>query len=172
MTDLKWENLKGNTLPLVARYKIKIPAYADVAGSKIIFPTNVFAHGSSAVFTTEKRVYPIYFDYAWSEHDDIEIALPEGYTLDAGSAPANIGDPGGVVGARYQLAFKSKSRKLVYKRDFALGGNGSIAFEAVGYPKLKHAFDSIQRSDEHTMILKPIPEAPAPASSPVVQPAT
>ena len=175
VSDLQWENLKGNTLPLTVKYKLKIPAYADVAGSKIIVSPNVFDHGAPAVFTTETRIHPIFFDYAWSERDDIEIALPEGFTLEAGSSPANVGDPAGVVGVRYQIGFKPKAGKLVYKREYSLGGNGAIAFQAVSYPPLKKLFDSIQRADEHTMVLKPKPVAPevppAVPAAPVAQPA-
>ena len=136
--------------------------------------TNVFEHGAPAVFTSETRKHPIFFDHTWSENDDVEIALPEGYTLEAGSAPANVGDPKGTVGSTYQLAFKPKARQLVYKRYFAMGGNGAIAFQAVSYPQLKHFFDSIQRSDEHTLVLKPKPAAPPepPPAAPPSTPAT
>jgi hypothetical protein len=168
--DLQWVNLKGNKLPLIVRYKLKIPAYADVAGTKMILPGNPFVHSAPAFFSSETRLHQIFFDYAWSEHDDIEITLPEGYTLDGGSSPANIGDVTGVLGVRYQMGFKTKSNRLVYKRDFALGGNGAVAFQAVAYPQLKRLFDSINRSDEHTIVLKPKPESPAPASAPAAQP--
>jgi hypothetical protein len=159
ISGLKWENLSGNKLPLIVRYHITIPAYADVAGTKVILPANVFEHGAQAVFTSETRVHPIYFDHAWSEHDDIEIALPEGYALEGASAPANLGDTMGVLGVGYQVGYKPKARILIYKRDFALGGNGVIALPVSSYPKLKMVFDTIQRSDEHTFVLKPVPVA-------------
>ncbi len=170
VSDLKWENLLGNTLPLIARYKIKVPAYADLAGSKAIFSPNVFEHGAKPVFTSEKRKCAIYFPFAWSERDDIEIALPEGYTLDAGSAPTNVGDILGAVGVSYKAGFKSKSRKIVYQRNFALGGDGSIAFQAQSYPALKQIFDAINRSDEHTIVIKQIEPAPVSAPAPVAAP--
>lgn len=169
VSDLQWENLKGNKLPLIIRYKLKIPAYADVAGTKIIVPPNVFEHGASAIFTSETRKHPIYFDFAWSEADDIEITLPEGYTLESGSAPSNAGNITGAFGARYQVGFKPKSRKIVYKRDFAVGGNGDIAFQTTGYPVIKRLFDTIQHADEHTLVVKP---KPATADSATVVPAS
>lgn len=155
VNDLKWENLTGNKLPLIARYRLRVPGYADMAGSKIILPVNVFAHGDPALFSSETRKHPVFFSHAWSEHDDIEIQLPAGYTLEEGSAPDDSGDPAGILGVRYDVGFKPKSNKLVYQRDFALGGDGSIAFQTVSYPDIKRLFDSIQRSDEHTVVLKP-----------------
>jgi len=172
VSDLQWENLKGNKLPLITRYKLKIPGYADVAGSKLILSPNVFEHGRAPVFVSETRKYPVFFDHTWSEHDDIEVLFPEGYTLEAGSAPANVGDPAGVAGARYQVGFNPKARKLVYKRDFALGANGTIALQAGRYAPLKNLFDAIKRSDEHTMVLKPTPAAPEPPGPTAGQPAS
>lgn len=154
VSDLQWENLQGNKLPLIVRYKIKVPAYADVAGTKIILPANVFEHGAPAVFSAENRKHPVFFDHAWSEQDDIIITLPEGYTIEAGNAPANVGTLTGALGVAYELGFKPKSRQLLYKRNFVLGGNGVILFQPSKYPTLKRLFDIIGRSDEHTFVLK------------------
>jgi len=70
------------------------------------------------------------------------------------------------------VGFKPKARTLVYKRDFALGGDGAIAFQAVGYPKLKLLFDAIKRSDEHTMVLKLDPAVPQTPEATAGQPAS
>jgi hypothetical protein len=86
ITDLAWENLKGNGLPVIVRYKLKVPAYADLAGDKIIIVPGVFEHGAAAVFSAEKRQFNVHFPYTYTQSDDIEIVLPEGYALDAGSA--------------------------------------------------------------------------------------
>jgi hypothetical protein len=167
--DLNWENLQGDKLPLRVRYKLKVAGYADTAGSKIILTPGVFKHGAAAFLTAETRQYPIFFDHAWSEHDDIEIILPEGYILDGATAPTNVGDSAGTLGVRYSVGYKGKSRTLTYKRDFALGANGMIAFQAASYPVIKNLFDGINRSDEHTIVLKPKPaptDSPAPAAAP------
>jgi hypothetical protein len=170
--ELTWRNLRGNTLPLAVSFHLKVPGYADLAGSKIILVPNVFSHGAPAQFSSETRAYPVFFPYAWSEHDDIEIALPEGYTLDAASAPANVGDPAGTLGVRYVVGYKAKSRVLTYRRDFALGENGAIAFQAASYPAVKKLLDGVNRSDEHAIVFKPAPPAPPPAPAPAPAPAT
>lgn len=159
--ELTWKNIEGNSLPLSVHYKVKVPGYADLAGSKIIVAPNFFEHGKQARFSAETRQYPIFFAHAWSEQDDIEIILPEGYTLDAGSAPANVGDPSGALGVRYGVGYKPKSRTLAYKRDFTLGANGATALQAASYPPLKALFESIHLSDEHTIVLKPKPTVAA-----------
>lgn len=167
---LTLENSSGLTLPVTIRYHLTVPGYADVAGSKIIVVPSVFEHGRPAIFTAEQREHPIMFDYAWAEHDDIEIQLPEGFMLDAPSAPANVGDPAGTLGVRYVVSYKGKTRSLIYHREFALGGNSATVIQAASYPALKEMFDAISRSDEHTIVLKPKP-APAPATTAAPAPA-
>ena len=166
ISDLSWENTQGNKMPLKVRHKIKIPGYADMAGSKIILNPSVFKRGEAPFFTSEKHEYPIFFDHTWNEHDEVEIILPEGYMLDGATAPTNVGDPAGALGVRYGIGYKPKARTLIYKRDFALGANSAVAFQSASYPALKKLFDSITQSDEHTIVLKPKPEPVAPAAAP------
>lgn len=161
VAGLAWESLGDNRTPLITRYQLKVPAYADVVGSKIILPMNVFQRNATAVFASEHRQHPIFFDYAWTELDDIEIVLPEGYELDAPTAPKNVGDVAGAVGATYRIAYQPKTRTLVYKRNFVLGANGNIAYQVASYPMIKRLFDSIKRSDEHTLVLRTVESMPA-----------
>lgn len=171
VSDLKWENLRSPGTPLVARYKIKIPGYAELAGSRIIVVPSFFEHGNEPVFSSEQRKHPIFFTSARSEHDEVEITPPEGYTLDGGSAPANVGDPAGPFGVQYKLGYRPKQRLLVYKRDFALGGNSVIAFAQQSYPTIKAIFDAIKKNDEHSLVFKPKPAA-SPTNAPATAPAS
>jgi len=157
VSEITWEHLRGNALPLVVRYKVKVPGYAEAAGSKMVFTPNYFEHKGAALFSAETRRFPIFFDYAWAEHDDIEYQLPEGFVIEAPSAPAEVGDVRGVMGVHYQLGYKPRKGVLSYHRDYALGGNGAVAFQAGAYPKLKLLCDAITRSDEHSLLLKPAP---------------
>lgn len=164
ITDLKWENLRTPEAPLIARYKIKVSGYAELTGSRIIFSPSVFKHGAPAFFTQETRKNPIMFKSAWGEHDEISITLPEGYALDGASSPSNLANPEtDVVGVRYKLAYNGKQRALIYKRDFAVGGNSCISLPVDAYPALKKFFDALHQQDEHKIVLKP--KAPAAATT-------
>lgn len=169
VSELKWENLRQPGVPLIARYKIRIPGYAELAGSRIVFVPNFFEHGGNVPFSAEKRKYPILFSAAWSEHDEIEITLPEGYMLDGASSPSNVGDPAtDALGVKYKLGYRGKQRLLSYKRDFSFGGKGNFVIQADKYLPIKTFFDAVKHSDEHSLILKP--KAPAPAPTPAAQP--
>jgi hypothetical protein len=161
VSEMAWENLRGNTLPLVVRYKVRVAGYAAVTGARIELTPDYFDHGKLALFSAGQRHHPILFDHAWAEHDDIELILPEGFVLEAPRAPADVGDLAGILGVRCQVAYKPKHRQLSYHRDFAVGGNGAIAFQAASYPAIKALNDAISRFDEHSLVLKPKPVAPA-----------
>jgi hypothetical protein len=170
VSEIAWENLRGNALPLVVRYKVKVPGYAEQAGSKFVLTPNYFEHKSAALFSAETRQFPIFFDHAWAEHDNIEYRLPEGFVIEAPSAPDEIGDLDGIMGVHYQLGYKRRSGVLTYKRDFALGGNGAIAFQAAAYQKIKAVSDAISHSDEHSLVLKPAPKLAIPPTAPAPPP--
>ncbi|HPG18697.1 MAG TPA: DUF3857 domain-containing protein [Opitutaceae bacterium] len=166
ISDLKWENLRAPEEPLIARFKLKVPGYAELAGSRLIFVPNVFEHGTQPLFTPEKRTNPIMFRHAWSEQDDIAIILPEGYMLDGATAPTNMANPEtDIVGVRYKLSYQGKQRTLSYKRHFAVGAKGLTILPAQSYEPLKNFFDALHTQDEHKLVIKPKPEpAAAPAT--------
>ena len=165
VSDIVWTNLDNNVLPLVVKYHVRVPGYAEQAGSRLVFAPSFFEQGTPMVFAAAERKFAIFFSYPWSEHDDIEIVLPEGYTLDKPSAPQPVGELGGAFGAAYKLQYNSKTRTFGYSRDFALGANGMFIFRQESYPVLKNLFELLHKSDTHSIMIKP-KAAPAPAAEP------
>ncbi len=167
ITDIKTENQLSIAMPLTISYKVRIPSYAEVAGSRIIMIPNYFEYGKPALFTAETRKYPIFFNYSRTEKDHIEIILPEGYTLDTPTAPSNVEINPIVVQTQYKIAYKGKIRTLFYDRTFILGEKGAIAFQTPSYPLIKEMFAQVNKSDQHSLVLKPKVKAvtaPAPAT--------
>ena len=138
--------------PLVIRYHLKAPRYAQITGRRILFQVNPFARSQAALFTASVRRNPIQFPYSWKESDKINIKLPEGFALDNADAPVglNLGEAG-----KYNLVLQvTKSNELVVSRDFSFGPGGLVIFDAAQYPTLKKIFDEIARRDQHSLALK------------------
>ncbi len=169
ISDMTWENLSSRAMPVIQRYKVRVPGYAEVAGTRLILGPSFFQRGIGPRYTAEARAFPIVFDYALRQSDDVEIVLPEGYTLDGGTAPANVADPQGIIAATYSLRYKGKARTLIYRRDVSVGGSGNIAFDAVSYPILRGLFAGIARSDDHRLVFKPTPAPAADGTTPAGQ---
>jgi hypothetical protein len=170
VTDVSLENLHTIDAPLVTKYHVHIPGYADAIGSRLGVPLNFFEAGAHALFTNEVRRYPIFFDFAEQEDDDIEIIIPEGFTLDGASAPAPAGSAVDPITARYTVKFLPKTRALGYTRHQVVGKEGNVHFVTESYPALKNLFERIHRSDGHQIVLKP--KAASPAVLPPAAPAT
>lgn len=164
VSEIAWTNLENRELPVSVKYHVRVPGYAEQAGKRLVFGPSFFEAGTAVVFAAAERKFPICFAYPWSEHDDIEVVLPEGYTLDRPSAPAPVGELGGAFGATYKLQYNAKTRAFGYQREFALGANGAISFRQESYPAVKSLFELLHQSDTHSIVIKP-KEAPVAAAS-------
>jgi hypothetical protein len=155
VSDLRWENLRTHEFPVGVHYKVHVPGYAEQAGKRLIAAPGYFQAGEPATLAADHRKLPIFFPFAHAEHDDVEITLPEGFELDHPSSPVDVAAQEKTIGAHYFLGYKPAHRILSYKRDFVLGGNGAISFQAASYPALKKRFALLHESDTHSLILKP-----------------
>jgi len=156
LSDIKIENVTDPIKPFVYAYHVRVPGYAQKTGRRLFLQPGFFEHGGSAIFTAGNRQQSINFAYTWSEEDDIEIILPEGYTLDSPDAPAPI-DPSAtqqISGHKVRMSVTTDGRKLIYKRQFFFGGKDSIMFPVNAYTALKQLFDIVHKNDNHTITLK------------------
>jgi hypothetical protein len=154
LNDIQWENLRTLDFPVIVRYHVRVPGYAENAGSRLVLAPGYFVAGEPAKFVKAERKYPVFFPRAWSDYEDIEIALPEGFKLEQPGAPPDVGDPDRSMGATYSMGYVPTKRLLVYKRHFALGANRAIACPPENYRRLKRLFDGMYKSDTHSLLLK------------------
>jgi hypothetical protein len=149
---MKIENVDDTEKPLVYRYHVKVPSYAQRTGKRIFVPLSFFEFNYPAKFTTAKRAHPVYFKYPWMEEDTVTVAVPLGYELDHAEAPASF--PIATVG-RYDVKVQViKDNKLLFNRTFLFGNNANILFPVEAYPQLKKIFDMVHEQDAQTIALK------------------
>src|ERR1700678_546376 len=151
ITDIKIENANDPEKPLLLHYHLKAEGYAQRTGKRLLLPPFFFQRGAAPVFSASERKYPVFFPYAWKEHDSVTFELPAGFALDNAEAPASLdfGAPGA-----YNVRLMTKGTKeLISERDLTFGKNGTIAFNVEAYPQLKRIFDEIHRRDDHTISL-------------------
>jgi Cu/Ag efflux pump CusA len=104
-------------------------------------------------FTGSTRKWDLYFDYGWSEDDEVTIDLPEGWELDQPMAPVstNLGEVG-----KYAVEVRKTrdGKKLIYRRQFEWGRQNRLLLAAKAYPQVKAVFDFVQEQDGYTIALK------------------
>jgi hypothetical protein len=153
LSNIKIENITDQIKPFVYSYHIKVPGYAQRTGKRLFLEPAFFQHGNGPLFSASARKYDVYFNYPWSEEDEVTITLPAGYALDSPDAPAPFGSAD-VSDYKPTLSLVDGGKALRFRRKFFFGGKNSIIFPVSGYDRVKAFFDALHKSDSHTLTLK------------------
>jgi hypothetical protein len=156
ISDVRIENFDDNSKPLMYYFKVRVPGYAQKAGKRLIFQPGFFETGSNPVFSSATRTYDIFFPYPWSENDNLEIKLPNGYEIDNADAPGTIADPSKISSLSVTMGIDKAGNTLVYRRKFFFGGGGYTVFQASSYTAIKNLFDAFHRADTHAISIKQV----------------
>ncbi|MEP6786837.1 MAG: DUF3857 domain-containing protein [Acidobacteriota bacterium] len=148
------ENLLDPSKPLVQKFKVRVPNYAQKTGKRLFLQPSFFEYGKSPLFSSATRQYDMFFRYPWSELDNIEIKLPAGYDLDNAEAPSPVSDPQNIGSLVMQIAMDNADNTLVVDRKFHFGGGGNVLFGSGAYKPVKSLFDLFSKTDAHTITLK------------------
>jgi hypothetical protein len=148
------ENVENPSNPLTLSYKVRVPNYAQKTGKRLFLQPGYFEYGSNPLFSSATRKYDIFFPYPWSEKDDIEIQLPQGFALDSAESPGTVADPSKIGSLDIRISIDKEKNLLIYKRNFYFGGGSNTLFSASVYQPLKNLFDAFHKSDAHTITLK------------------
>ena len=155
VTNLYIQNVTDPIKPFVYTFHVRVPGYATRTGKRLFLQPAFFQKGLTPLFPTTERRHEVYFHYPWSEVDQVEIVLPEGFELDNAESPA--GFSGGDL-SKYEpmVGTTNKGRTLVYTRKFYFGkgGDSTLRFPVNTYPNLKNYFDEVSKHDGHTIALK------------------
>ena len=133
--------------PVTAVYQVEVPGFASVVGKRVLMPSCLFQVKQKDAFKHSERKYPVYFAYAFSEFDNVQIKLPEGYTSDGGPQHQTERLPY----AMYEIAGKFDAGKLITQRQLLVNG---IYFDVAHYPEVKAFFGKVQSGDEQPFIVQ------------------
>ena len=148
------ENVSDPEKPFIYQYKVRVPNYAQKTGKRIFLQPGFFEYGKNPLFASATRKYDIYFQYPWSENDDIEIELPKGYVLDNAEMPGKIADPNQIGVLDINIGIAKDSSFLKYQRNFKFGTRDNILFPVGVYQPLKTLFDAFHTANTQLITLK------------------
>lgn len=152
--NLSVENFEDAEKPLGYRYKVRIPNYAQKTGKRLFLQPGFFEYGSNPAFSTATRIHNIYFQYPWSEQDEITIELPPNFELENAETPGTVADPSKIGSLEINIGIDKANNLLFYKRKFYFGSGGKILFPASVYQPMKNLFDGFHKADTHTITLR------------------
>lgn len=154
VTDVSIDGLNEPAKPLVVKYAVRVPNYAQKTGKRLFFQPGYFHYGTPPVFSSSERKYDVFFRYPWSEEDKIDIQYPSNFDLDNAEAPADVADPRKIGSDVVAIRVNRPSSKLTYERKFHFGGGGAVLFGSNMYAPLKGLFDAFHKVDTATLTLK------------------
>lgn len=151
VSEIRVENVTDVDKPYRVAAKLRVPAYAQRTGSRLIVQPNVFERGIDAIFTSPERRLPIFFRYGRTEEDEVTIELPADHTIEPSPPPAPIAVKPAFSHTATTLMAKDR---LVLKRQVVFGAKGMLVFESKYYETLKAFFARMHENDGVAISLK------------------
>ncbi len=156
LTNVVVAEPKEFSKPFVFSYHVRLPGFAQKTGKRLFFQPSFFEVNNPVPFDVAERRNAVYFQFPWSEDDNVTIQLPEGYELENAEAPAPA-SAGKVSACNVKLFYRPESRSLQLRRGFFFGGASTILFQTRDYGALKTLFEAYHAMDNHTLTLKATP---------------
>jgi hypothetical protein len=154
ITDIRIENIDDSSKPFVYSFKLRVPGYASRTGKRLFLQPNIFERSAKPMFSAGTRRYDIYFQYPYSERDQVFIDLPEGFEPESPDSPGTIKDKSGIGVDEIKLFVGKENKSITYLRNFTFGNGGVLTFDKSVYPQLKSLFDTFHKADSHQITIK------------------
>jgi len=152
ISNIQVENVTDPLKPLIQSYHVRVPGYAQRTAKRFFLKPAFFESNLNPVFSASVRKYDVYFNYPWSEEDEVCIELPEGLTVEGATVPTAFGS--GEI-SRYNSSVTADGKSIVYRRAFFFGEKNSIFYPIKKYEPLKAYFDKVHNADNRTVTLIP-----------------
>ena len=68
--------------PLAAVFHVEVPAFASIAGKRLLIPTGEVPAQHKWALRSAARKYPLFFHYAHIDINHSSVQLPEGYSVE------------------------------------------------------------------------------------------
>jgi hypothetical protein len=149
LTEVHIDNVVDTSRPYSNAYKIRVPGYAQRAGSRLIVTPGVFQKGLTQTFAALQRKSDVHFPFAWSEDDQITIELPAGYTFEEPAERKGVD----VGAAKYEPQLTLDASRLTYKRTMAVATRG-VLYSAPYYQNFREFFEAVHRLDGQPVVLR------------------
>ncbi len=151
------ENLTESTKPLIKRYKVKVQNYAQRTGSRMFFQPGFFQYGIPQAFLDSPRKYDVFFRYPWSENDQIELKLPDGFELEIADPPSQTSHSKKVGGHTIKIRHSRAENLLYFDREFYFGNAESSTYSSESYDAIRILFQMFHKADNQMLLLKQNP---------------
>jgi hypothetical protein len=136
-----------NILPeLNEELDITVNGYATVSGKRLFIKPNILNRATRKLDVDEQRTVDFLFNQEWSDEDNYEIEIPEGYQLEAMPQDVSLKTKFGT----YSCSIKLNGNKILYHRTRE---QFSGRFPTKDQLELAKFFEGIYNSDRSKIVL-------------------
>ncbi len=157
VSAVKIENVAAFDAPYRVSATLRLPGFAQRAGSRLVFEPNLFERGVDPPFTSSARHHPIFYPYARTEEDEITIELPQGMEVEAKPTSNRVGLRPVMT---HEYTIEEAGGRIVQRRRLRLGENGLIDYDPAQYGAVKDFFERAHAVDVRPVTLRRTPSAP------------
>jgi hypothetical protein len=147
---VKFQDAKGwesADEPLTVTFNVEIPSYGSVTGKRLLVPSYLFPPKQKDAFTHADRKYPLYFPYAFTELDIVNIKVPPGFSIETVPSQQDAKLPY----AAYRSTSIVKDNQLRTERELLFN---AIFVNMSKYPEVKDFFSKVHAGDEQQVVLR------------------
>jgi hypothetical protein len=136
-----------NNVQFTEDLELQAESYAQNTGGKLMFAVNAFDQNSYVPKKYKTREFPFEIERGYSNEDEIEISLPEGFSVEAKPNDNEITNEFGSYKIEFITAENNKiicKRKLTIKKGF---------FESSKYENYRKFRETIARTDNSKILI-------------------
>jgi transglutaminase-like putative cysteine protease len=147
LTSATIGNLEKDDENLLLSYKFFAQGYAKSAGDLLVVRPRVVGAKGSSLLSGKPRKYPIEFQEATRQDDQIDITIPPGYVVDELPEPVKAKCAYG----SYTSEVKAEGNQLHYKRSYEIRG---ILVPTQNLNEVRDFFKEIAASERASAVLR------------------
>jgi hypothetical protein len=145
--DLTIENLNDSSRDLIFKYAIVAPSYAKRAGALLLVRPRVLGEKAETVIDLKGRAYDYETDGPSLQIDDVEIALPDGISVDELPGAVHVN----AAGFRYGSETKMEKNVLHYRREYRVE---RFSVPRAELAEVNRVFTAIMADERSSAVLK------------------
>ncbi len=117
-------------------------------GAKLFLPVNFTVQRNiSQTFPQERRDYPVFLDYRFSNKDEVSIHIPEGFEIEFLPPNVTLDEDFGLFESSWEVRENEIHRRRVFERK-------KLLIPVEKYDRLKSFYDEVAKEDNQKIILK------------------
>ncbi len=133
-------NLTNPATPLETSISFTVPQFGIRTEKRLLLRPALLSRRDESLMVAPRRANGVYFNYPWSESEQVIIEAPEGFALEQLPDPVDID----IGAAKYHSAFIREEGQLIYERSLIVN---AITFTVAQYPTVKSFFDRVHQAD-------------------------